>query len=39
MQPRLLLLPFLLSSLPALAVTFQTRLESGGWKVEGDQFE
>ncbi|WP_243728010.1 hypothetical protein, partial [Pseudomonas aeruginosa] len=26
MQPRLLLLPFLLSSLPALAVTFQTRL-------------
>ncbi|MGV8772127.1 hypothetical protein, partial [Pseudomonas aeruginosa] len=26
MQPRLLLLPFLLSSLPALAVTFQTCL-------------
>ncbi|WP_257013970.1 hypothetical protein, partial [Pseudomonas aeruginosa] len=25
MQPRLLLLPFLLSSLPALAVTFPTR--------------
>lgn len=39
MQPRLLLLPFLLSSLPALAVTFQTRLESVEWKVEGDQFE
>ena len=34
-----LLLPFLLSSLPALAVTFQTRLESVEWKVEGDQFE
>lgn len=29
----------LFASLPAMAVNFQTRLESIEWKVEGDQFE
>jgi len=27
------------ASLPAAALTFQTRLENIEWKVEGDQFE
>lgn len=29
----------LIASLPAVAITFQTRLEKVEWKVEGDQFE
>ncbi|AYC33855.1 OmpA family protein [Pseudomonas cavernae] len=37
-QPIIVLLS-LFASLPALALTFQTRLEKVEWKVEGDQFE
>ncbi|WP_325436528.1 flagellar protein MotY [Pseudomonas nitroreducens] len=37
-QPSLLLLT-LCASLPAWGLTFQTRLESAQWTVEGDQFE
>ncbi len=39
MRPRYLILLCLLASLPAVAITFQTRLEKVEWKVEGDQFE
>ncbi|MNO86024.1 Peptidoglycan-binding protein ArfA [compost metagenome] len=37
-QPLVFLL-ILCASLPASGLTFQTRLESAEWKVEGDQFE
>lgn len=37
-QPSLLLLA-LCASLPAWGLTFQTRMESAQWTVEGDQFE
>ena len=39
MRQRYLTLLTLFASLPAGALTFQTRMENIGWKVEGDQFE
>ncbi|WP_375737915.1 OmpA family protein [Pseudomonas boanensis] len=39
MRQRYLVLLSLLASLPAMAITFQTRLEKVEWKVEGDKFE
>lgn len=38
-RQRYLTLLTLLASLPAGAMTFQTRLENVAWKIEGDQFE
>jgi outer membrane protein OmpA-like peptidoglycan-associated protein len=38
-RQRFLALLSVFASLPAMAITFQTRLESIEWKVEGDQFE
>lgn len=39
MRQRYLALLSVFASLPAMAMTFQTRLESIEWTVEGDQFE
>ncbi|HEY0286538.1 MAG TPA: OmpA family protein [Pseudomonas sp.] len=39
MRQRYLALLSVFASLPAVALTFQTRLENIEWKVEGDQFE
>ncbi|WP_268797583.1 flagellar protein MotY [Pseudomonas huanghezhanensis] len=39
MRQRYLALLSVFVSLPAMALTFQTRLENIEWKVEGDQFE
>lgn len=39
MRQRYLALLSVFASFPAMAMTFQTRLESIEWKVEGDQFE
>ncbi|EKN47087.1 MULTISPECIES: OmpA family protein [Pseudomonas syringae group] len=39
MRQRYLALLSVFASLPAMAINFQTRLESIEWKVEGDQFE
>lgn len=39
MRQRYLALLSVFASLPAMALTFQTRLESIEWKVEGDKFE
>ncbi|MFJ4348048.1 OmpA family protein [Pseudomonas sp. NPDC089401] len=39
MRQRYLALLTLFASLPAGAMTFQTRMENVAWKVEGDQFE
>ncbi|WP_191487404.1 flagellar protein MotY [Pseudomonas sp. FEN] len=39
MRQRYLALLSMFASLPAMALTFQTRLESIEWKVEGDKFE
>ncbi|MFC4862828.1 flagellar protein MotY [Pseudomonas sp. MAHUQ-62] len=39
MRQRYLAILSLLASLPAMAITFQTRLEKVEWKVEGDKFE
>ncbi len=39
MRQRYLALFSIFASLPAMAITFQTRLENVEWKVEGDQFE
>lgn len=39
MRQRYLALLSLFASLPAAALTFQTRVENIEWKVEGDQFE
>lgn len=39
MRQRYLALFSMFASLPAMALTFQTRMESIEWKVEGDQFE
>lgn len=39
MRQRYLALLSVFASLPAAAITFQTRLESIEWKVEGDKFE
>ncbi|MGC1332012.1 OmpA family protein [Pseudomonas sp.] len=39
MRQRYLALLSMFATLPAMAITFQTRLESVEWKVEGDQFE
>lgn len=39
MRQRYLALLSLFASLPATALTFQTRVENIEWKVEGDQFE
>ncbi|MDC6380001.1 OmpA family protein [Pseudomonas graminis] len=39
MRQRYLALLSAFASLPAMALTFQTRLENIEWKVEGDQFE
>lgn len=39
MRQRYLALLTLFASLPAGALTFQTRMENIAWKVEGDQFE
>ncbi|WP_177410188.1 OmpA family protein [Pseudomonas sp. LFM046] len=39
MRQRYLVFLSLFASLPAMAVTFQTRLEKVEWKVEGDKFE
>ncbi|QXI46845.1 MULTISPECIES: flagellar protein MotY [Pseudomonas] len=39
MRQRYLALMTLFASLPAGALTFQTRMENIAWKVEGDQFE
>ena len=39
MRQRYLALLSLFASLPAAALTFQTRVENVEWKVEGDQFE
>ena len=39
MRQRYLALFSMFASLPAMALTFQTRLENIEWKVEGDQFE
>jgi outer membrane protein OmpA-like peptidoglycan-associated protein len=38
-RQRYLALLSVFASLPAVAITFQTRLENIEWKVEGDQFE
>jgi len=38
-RQRYLALLSVFASLPAMAITFQTRLENIEWKVEGDQFE
>lgn len=38
-RQRYLALFSIFASLPAMAITFQTRLENVEWKVEGDQFE
>lgn len=38
-RQRYLALLSMFASLPAMAITFQTRLENVEWKVEGDQFE
>jgi sodium-type flagellar protein MotY len=38
-RQRYLALLSVFASLPAMAITFQTRLESIEWKVEGDKFE
>jgi len=38
-RQRYLALLSMFASLPAVAITFQTRLENVEWKVEGDQFE
>ena len=39
MRQRYLILLGMFASLPAMALTFQTRLENIEWKVEGDKFE
>ncbi|MEX5685138.1 flagellar protein MotY [Pseudomonas silesiensis] len=39
MRQRYLVLLSVFASLPAMALTFQTRLESSEWTVEGDKFE
>lgn len=39
MRQRYLALLSMFASLPAMALTFQTRMENIEWKVEGDQFE
>ena len=39
MRQQYLALLSVFASLPAMALTFQTRLENIEWKVEGDQFE
>ncbi|MDD1015804.1 flagellar protein MotY [Pseudomonas rubra] len=39
MRQRYLALLSVFASMPAMALTFQTRLENIEWKVEGDQFE
>ena len=39
MRQRYLALLSMFASLPVMALTFQTRLESVEWKVEGDKFE
>ncbi len=39
MRQRYLAMLSVFASLPAMALTFQTRLENIEWKVEGDQFE
>ncbi|MDD0976949.1 flagellar protein MotY [Pseudomonas fontis] len=39
MRQRYLALLSMFASLPAVALTFQTRVENVEWKVEGDQFE
>lgn len=39
MRQRYLALLSMFASLPAMALTFQTRLENIEWKVEGDKFE
>ena len=39
MRQRYLALLSMFASLPAVAMTFQTRLENIEWKVEGDKFE
>ena len=39
MRQRYFVLLSLLVSLPATAITFQTRLEAVQWTVAGDQFE
>ena len=39
MRQRYLALLSMFASLPAVALTFQTRVENIEWKVEGDQFE
>ncbi|MDE3735436.1 flagellar protein MotY [Metapseudomonas resinovorans] len=39
MRQRYLVFLSLFASLPAMAITFQTRLEKVEWKVEGDKFE
>ncbi|NBA94579.1 OmpA family protein [Pseudomonas sp. R5(2019)] len=39
MRQRYLALLSMFASLPAVALTFQTRLENIEWRVEGDQFE
>lgn len=39
MRQRYLALLSMFASLPAMAMTFQTRLENVEWKVDGDQFE
>ncbi|BCQ64416.1 hypothetical protein PBOI14_61660 [Pseudomonas sp. Boi14] len=39
MRQRYLALLSVFASLPAMALTFQTRLESIEWTVEGDKFE
>ncbi|CAG8866841.1 Peptidoglycan-associated lipoprotein [Pseudomonas fluorescens] len=39
MRQRYLALFSMFASLPAMALTFQTRMENIEWKVEGDQFE
>ncbi|TDV70161.1 OmpA family protein [Pseudomonas sp. LP_7_YM] len=39
MRQRYLALLSVFASLPAMALTFQTRLENIEWKVDGDQFE
>src|SRR5690606_34533588 len=38
-RQRYLALFSVFASLPAMALTFQTRMENIEWKVEGDQFE
>lgn len=39
MRQRYFILLSMFASLPAMALTFQTRLENIEWKVEGDKFE